>query len=288
MTALNAGSDADVLSNVFASDRDRRAEPAALEERAPPAVSPPVEPAKPDAPKEPTPEQQPSLKARDDIGRFTPQMPVSAHTAEREKWQEKTATETRLREEAERRADDYRRRSDEQAQRLEAVERRMQAAQNPPQPPPDPLVDPEGAFRYQQNEFQQQMLNERLNTSEMLTRAKHGDQIVDEALNAAKRAGAIGHFIKQPNCYAALVTWYADQKVRAEVGTDLNAYRDKLKTSMRQEILDELKKGAVQGQPPPHFPGSLADATSSGNQGQQSISDEALLSNVFASNRKRR
>lgn len=206
-------------------------------------------------------------------------VPLSELLSERKKRQEIE----RLQAEAEARARVY----EQQLQQL------MQQRQPPPQPqqqiePPDPLTDPDGYLRHVQQQFEQRLLNQKLDTSELLARRHYGAQAVDEAFQAAQQAGLIGHFIREADPYGALVEWHRKQKVLAEVGDDPDAYRRRLEEEIKAKVLADLKAGGASGLPQQQrFPGTLANATATGPQG--AVLDEAtMMKDVFGSERRNR
>ena len=223
----------------------------------------------------PAPAQQAPPVSEPDASKADHRVPLSELLTEREKRKQ----DARLREDAEARARQY-------EQQLADMQRRIQAQQNPPPPPPDPYTDPEGAFRYHQEQTAWQNQQTILNTSEMIARSKHGDQLVDEALNAAKQSGAAQHFVNKPDAYRALVDWYTRAKALQEIGPDPQAYRTKLESEIRAKVLEEMKAAGGQQVAQPKFPGSLADATASGQQGG-TLTPQAAISSVFAPDRKK-
>lgn len=285
-----------LLSDVFSSGRDRGADPAAPVETPTPEAQESEQKAEPDKPAEPDakPEGQDDDSKpqgyRDPSTRRS--VPLKELTTEREKRQsaEKAREEeARLRKDAE---DNWRR---TQAQ-VEEIQRKLQAAQNPPQPPPDPNLDPAGALAHERQTIAQAMLNQRLNFSELLARNKHGDAIVDTALKAATDAGVINEawVNRSKDFYGDLISWHRRQQVLQRVGDDPDAYEKTLEEKIRAKVLEELKTGnraVMPGQAPPtqpQFPGTLADVTSTGTNAAQPISDEAVMGSVFGSGRKRK
>lgn len=141
----------------------------------------------------------------------------------------------------------------------------QRAAQQPAQPPIDPNLDPGAAFHALQQQLaqrdaalQEMAVHQRANTSEMLARSKHGDQVVDTAVEAALKSGLNRHFMAQPDPYRALIDWHNSQRVAQEIGNDPNAYRAKIEAEVRAKILAEMRAGTP---PPRNLPPSLATAT---------------------------
>ncbi len=282
-----------LLNDVFSSGRDRGADPAAPAEPEAKAKEPTAEPQSKEAvePESKPEATDPDAKGYRDpsTGRFVPLKELTTEREKRQAAEKSREEEARLRKDAE---DNWRR---TQAQ-VEEIQRRLQASQ-PQQTqaePPDPFLDPAGALAFQRDQFQQEILNQRLNTSEMFARNKHGDQIVDAAFQAANQAGALQHFVRSKDCYGDMIKWHRHQQVLARVGEDPDAYEKTLEEKIRAKVLEELKTGnraVVPGQAPqaqPRFPGSLVDATGTGANVAHPISDEAMMGSVFGSDRKRK
>jgi hypothetical protein len=275
MTTDKSADDA-VLDDVFSSERDRGGK------SAPPEAASTERPAEPQGqqPQEPAPTQEP--QAQDpETGRM---VPLAELLAERKKGKEKVS-------EAERRAI-------EAEARARVFEQQLQAPRQQPQPQrqqvriPDPVAEPEEYARFVHQSTQHAVFEERLHASEERARDKHGDDLVNEAFQAANAAGLIGPqspFFQYRHPWGEMVEWHKKQKVLAEVGTDPQAFRQKVEQEARAKVLAELKAGngpTAQGQPQ-RFPGTLAEATASGKQGAH-LTDEAAMGSVFSTNRDRR
>lgn len=292
MTAEKSADDDGVLNDVFSSGRDRGADSAApVDDPKPePQTAPPANQAEQEPPKAEGEDPKPKGYRDPDTGRF---VPLGELTSEREKRQEAQRArdeEARLRAEAEDRARRY-------EAMIQDMQRRAQAANNPPPPPPDPYVDPEGALSHVQQTLEAQLVSQAFNFSEFRARDKYGDEAVDAAIKAAEKAGAIKHFAntKRPETvYQDLMTWHKRYQAMQEVGDDPAAYKAKLEEEVRRKVLEELQTGKAQvpgipqPQAQPRFPGSLIDATSSGPQGAQPVTGEAVMASIFDSNRKRK
>lgn len=266
-----------VMQDVFGSDRDRGGNDAPPEEEL--EIQPQAEAETPEAEAEPG--EEPTSPGRDpSTGKF---VPVSELVAERKKLKEARDHEAKLRADAEQRASQY-------EQRMLALMAQQAQPRQPAPQPPDPYTDPEGAFAYQQQMMSAQVLDNRLDASEFAVRAQFGDEVVDQALRAAKERGLTGPqspFMQQRHPYKALVDWHKRESALAEIGPDPAAYKKQLADQIRAEVLAELKAGkGPQQRPQPRLPGTLADASSSGVQGTQ-MSDEALAKVLFGSERKR-
>jgi hypothetical protein len=192
------------------------------------------------------PELQPQQPEQTDTGDAAPpaagtvrQVPLEALEAERkgrQDWKEKAI------------------RFEEEARQL-----RMQQEQRAQQPqqPQDPLAS-----------MQQQIVNERFNTSEMLARDKYADldEVVETFVAAAKQNPALA---AQMNSHPHPWKFAYDEgkrlKFAAEIGNDPEAYRKKV----RAEIEAEIRGATQQSQQPaaPGIPQSLAGARSAGARG---------------------
>ena len=271
------------LSDVFGSDRESTGTAAPVADSQSPtrddqgrfsadkaALTPPATPAIP-----------PPVSAPD-TSHTGHQVPISELMTEREKRKQ----EARLREEADANVRKYR-------DLAESYERRIMAAQQQRQAPqaPDPYTEPGEALHHQaqqlRQEFHQTRLNDRANMSERDAVKAHGATLVTEARDAALRAGVAQHFFQNsPDPYDDVVAWHKEQKFRTEVGADPDAYKKRVMDEAKAKVLEELKAGTANGQPA-RFPGSLADATSAGQQGGH-LSDQTAISGVFASDRRGR
>lgn len=278
--------EADVLGDVFASNRDRGADSAAPEVKE--EVTPEPEAKVDDQPEvegeqEAEPSKDPFKQYRDpESGRL---VPLHELKSERTKRQE----EARLREAAEKRAQEL-------EQRYQEAERRLQQAAQPPQQPiqpPDMFADPEGYTQYQQAILGEQLYASRVALSNELLADKlpEYNKTVDYAIdklgqNPIFRQRLISHPL--PGKYA-----YEEGKrlmAMERIGPDPDAFEANLRKQIAEEtraqVLAELKAGGAQKQPT-RFPGTLADATASGAQGAV-LTDEAMMQDVFGSERRSR
>jgi hypothetical protein len=211
-------------------------EPAAV---APGATPQTVEAAPPSAPE---PEPQGDGRARDpETGRF---VPISALLDERDKRQ----AETRKRED---------------------LEQQLQRYQQPQQPEYVP-TDPSGIIQYALAEQQRVAFNERLNTSELMARQAHGEDIVSEAQQAFLSAVGQNPMLQQQlqgqiHPYDFVVKWHKQHKLMSEIGQDPEAWRKSEAEKIRAQVLAELQGQGVSPaqssqQPPPSVVGRPAAA----------------------------
>jgi hypothetical protein len=294
-TEQSASMDA-ALNDVFSPGRGRHEDTAQTEvaEAIPtPAPTPEVEAA-------PQPEAQ-----REDPVDHNKTVSVKEVFDEREKkraYKAKYEEETRLRIEAD----------TERKLLREQLERFMRAPQPAAQPQPQPRQqvrlpdlnqDPEGyihaVLQMQRAELEQARLNDHLNGSEDRAREKHGNDVVNAALEAAKdlNPADIQRLYSLRHPYDELVKWHRSQETLKKVGGDLQGFLTKHEEELTAKILADLKAGRLNvggqpsAQPAPqaqHFPGTLAAATQQGPTGQITKTLGAAVGDVFSTDRKDR
>jgi hypothetical protein len=212
------------------------------EEPATPAPEPSAPVIEAEKPAAPEPEPQGDGRARDpETGRF---VPISALLDERDKRQ----AETRKREE---------------------LEQQLQRYQQPQQPEQIP-TDPSGIIQYALAEQQRIAFNERLNTSELMARQAHGEDIVSEAQQAFLAAVGQNPMLQQQlqgqiHPYDFVVKWHRQHKLMSEIGQDPEAWRKSEAEKIRAQVLAELQGQGVSSasssqQPPPSVVGRPAAA----------------------------
>jgi hypothetical protein len=172
-------------------------------------------------------------------------------------------------------------------------QRRQQMEAQPVQQPakPDPLLDPDGYAKFIRDEIRADLLNER--REESLQRAREANQRdFDEAYIAAQRAIDPALKARMQNSRdpgRTLLEWHREQRTRAEVGNDPNAYFDRrleayLADPTNQAKVVERIRGGIQpagnGKPgPTSLPPSLTRATNAGAAhiaDDDDVSDEGL------------
>ena len=214
------------------------------EEPAPVTTEATPQPAAPEPAAQAAPETEPQGdgRARDpETGRF---VPISALLDERDKRQAETAKRIDL-------------------------EAQLQRYQQPQQPEYVP-TDPSGIIQYALAEQQRVAFNERLNTSELMARQAHGEDIVSEAQQAFLSAVGQNPMLQQQlqgqiHPYDFVVRWHRQHKLMSEIGQDPEAWRKSEAEKIRQQVLAELQGQGVQPaqssqQPPPSVVGRPAAA----------------------------
>src|SRR5690606_30324013 len=197
--------------------------------------------------------------ARDEHGKFAPkadapeaQQPSEPDAAEPEtpegeggKVPHQALHEARQREkEAREEAKEFQRQLHQlQGQMQALLQQRQPQAPQQPQKAPDFWEDPNGFVRHQMTPVQQELQNQREAFSRMMAEDKFGAEAVSGAYQALGMAmqtdpsaqADYQRIMQSPHPYGELVTWHQRRQLLAEVGSDPNAYREKL----RQEIMAE-------------------------------------------------
>jgi len=283
--------DKSMMDDVFNNRGSDMGAPVAAPDAPPatPDTAPPSEPTEDAKPEQDVPEAA-SPQGRDPAtGRF---VPVSELVAERKKLKAQLEERDRLLNEAKARAETYEKQVEE-IRRAVAQEqaRQQQATQKPEEEPePDFVLDPDGWARHRQKQIERQLerqaIDHHVNMSERFARLKHGDEVVDRALQAAYRAGVAAHFINHRDPFEALLAWERSVSVLEETKGDISNYRKQVESEVRQQVLEELKaKGAAGASQ--RFPTTLADQTS--QRGDEVIPNGTdMMDDVFNSSKRRR
>lgn len=164
---------------------------------------------------------------------------------------------------------------------------------------PDPLLDPEGYAKAVREELREEILSDRREDSMRNARDANPKEF-GEAYAAATQNGvdlglkARMQAARDPG--KVLLEWHREQKTRAEVGTDPNAYFDKrLATFLadpanQAKVLEQIRGGvqpATNGKSPPvSLPPSLTRATSAAaiaSADDDDVSDAGLWRHANAS-----
>jgi hypothetical protein len=204
-------------------------------------------------------------------------VPLREVLTEREK--RRAAEDGRL--QAEARAEAYERQLQQLMQQSRTAP--QQAQQQPQQDDiPDPVLDPRGFVAYQQEVIRFQLADQNANYSEARAKQKFGEELVEAAKRAAVQSGLGQQFLYRPDPYEDVVAWYRKATILKEVGSDPDAWRQKVEQDIRAKVMEELKtksSGIA-------LPGSLAQATATGPQGGH-IDMKSMASSVFARDGRR-
>jgi hypothetical protein len=177
--------------------------------------------------------------------------------------------------------------------RAQALEQLFQQQQRQPQTQPQPqeevpdaFSDPQGYVSHVLSQERERQRNQMLNVYEEMVRARYGDEKVSAAFSAAQAAGIVPRLVQQTNPWATLMQWHQDHVVKQEVGSDLEAFKKKIADEAVQKAMAGLKSGS-QAQQQQRFPGSLAAATATGEQGAV-LTEKAAVNDIFGSDRRAR
>lgn len=185
-------------------------------------------------------------------------IPVTALLDEREK-----------RQLAERKAEDAARRLAEMEARIRANQAQQQA--------PDWDMDPQAAAQYQAQTFQQQMTQQRLDTSKFFATREFGAETVEEAIAYFDQNPQLSHqFMNEPSPFHAAVEFYQKQKFLSEVGDNPDAFKESLREQIRQELMAEMTNQTSKPKAPPP---SMAKAPSTG---RDAITPGSTFDNMFS------
>lgn len=207
-----------------------------LEETQPEAPEPvqevAPEPEPPEATGEP-PAEPPA--AQEDSNR---PVPITALLDEREK-----------RQEAQRKAEEAERRAKDLEQRLAAMQQ--------PQPTVDFKDNPQAVIEHR-------LLNERLNTSEIVAAQAHGQDVVEAAKQAFVEAARKDPLLlqqahRQTHPYDFVVKWHKQQSLLSQIGNDPDAW---INAQVEARLQERLAQPPAPKAPPP----SMARAPAAGGE----------------------
>jgi hypothetical protein len=198
-----------------------------------------------------------------------PGQPIVPRTAyEKERQRRQNWVERASRAEAER---------DALAKQLEEAKKGPPPPPAAPLPPIDPATDPEGYTR----RVRAVVLNERLNTSEMMALDKHGKEVIDRETEYFKKRGEAdprlwNELYSQPHPYQWMIDNNATARLHEEIGTDPAAYEARLRAKWEAEQGADPKISPVANLPP-----SLANARSSAPRGMNGFAGPPSLDDIL-------
>jgi hypothetical protein len=229
-----------------------------------------------------TPEKATPAKAAPDPdddaepGEAEPGQPIVPRTAyEKERQRRQNWVERASRAEAER---------DALAKQLEDAKKGPPPPPPQPLPPIDPATDPEGYTRRMRGV----VLNERLNTSEMMALDKHGKEVIDRETEYFKKRGEAdprlwAELYSQPHPYQWMIDNNGTARLHEEIGTDPAAYEQKLRAKWEAERGADPLVSPVANLPP-----SLANARSSAPRGMNGFSGPPSIDDILKRPERRR
>lgn len=179
----------------------------------------------------------------------------------------------------------------QQNQRLESL---SNPAQVEPETP-DPLLDPDNFVNslHQSfdekingvtNQFTQEMRKMVASNSFENARRVHGDEFVAAAIEAADRAGIGDQLAKGTSMdpVGDAVQWYRNQIALHEIGSDPNAYRERIEKQMREKIAKELQEKRDLTTVKKDVPPSLNAKTNASNAGGELGDDEDFFNEIMS------
>jgi len=191
----------------------------------------------------------------------------------------------------------------EQGQRFDQLFSALQRQQQPPAPqqpqkPADFWEAPETAVQSYVAQaitpLQQMMAQQREQSSQMFAESQHGKATVDEALADMKGRLLSGdqtarleyqRIMASPHPYGALVDWHKQQRIVGEIGTDIGAYREKLKAEILAELQAEGQSqkpaGNTPGAPQTTMPSNFATARNVGSRSGPAWAGPTPLADIF-------
>lgn len=158
--------------------------------------------------------------------------------------------------------------------RLDQIERYL--AQQNQQPTPSLRDDPEGYMSAFAQQLAARDANLAAEMSERFARTQHGDEVVNEAFEAAEAANALDQFKGKKDAWGDLVKWHKSQKAMKEIGDDPAAYRERLRQELMAELTAERAKNPA-NQPTP----SLAGETNLGTRTPPAWSGPTPLDDIL-------
>lgn len=145
--------------------------------------------------------------------------------------------------------------------RLDAYEREKNK-----EPAPDFFEDPAAAAQYQQNTILQQVNAQKAQQSKFFAEREFGAEKVAEAtayFSQSPELMQISHqLMNEPSPFHAAVEFMERQKAVQEIGPDPEAYKEKLREEIRQEMLGQAQTRQTPSTKAP--PPSMAKAPSAG------------------------
>lgn len=176
---------------------------------------------------------------------------------------------------------DERDKAKEYKAKMEELERKL-AANEPKEPVPDALDDPEGFQKHIQSEAQRQAQQVRFELSEDMAIAKHGNELVEKAnewamQKAKANQGFKNDILTSRNPYEFIVSEYnRDSRANSVTDSDWEQFQQWKAAQSQISPVDETKQ--EQSTPPPQ---SLAGAPSAGGVAHVATGAGAAFDDIF-------
>ncbi len=165
-------------------------------------------------------------------------------------------------------------------QRLEALERGQKPAQQEEADDgPDPLLDPKGYAKHVREGIRNELLNERREDS-MKAASEANPEAFNEAYKASVEAMRSGDVTIRARMHNArdpgkeLLKWHKEQKVKAEVGDDIEAYVErKVQERIAAQARPNAQTQQPDGRPRTSLPPSLNGASRANTTLKSAVDD---------------
>lgn len=180
--------------------------------------------------------------------------------------------------------------------RMQELERQIQALSNPPRPteppapPPALWDDPEAYLKLQLNPVQSELERTRNLVLELHASTRYGADKVQAAVDAVKSitpGSPEWHALeaetsKAANPYESLVKWHERQTVNAEIGGDLEAYKQKvIQDYLAAQQQQPQPTPTPQPAPAPNLPTAFAKTPAGGPRGGAEYGGPRPLSEIM-------
>jgi len=178
----------------------------------------------------------PEAKERPAVDDDAPQVPS---------WREREINEEKRAAIAER--DALKAERDRFAYEQQEFRRRLAQLEKPAEAPakPDPLLDPQGYQDFLERRFEERLVNERREFSLSMAKRTYKEEF-DEAYATAQKyvdPALRARMQQSSDPGETLIAWFRDLKVRAEVGNDTAAYRQRVRDEAMKD--PEFRKAAI-------------------------------------------
>ena len=179
---------------------------------------------------------------------------------------QQTAPITALLDEREKRQE-AQRRAEEADRKMRELQAELQSFKQPKVEAPDWFEDPQAAARHQAQTVEQQFQHRMMQQSRFWAEREFGADEVNAAVAYFdQHPEQSQQFQSHPSPFHAAVEFYKRQQVVAEVGSDPEAFRQKLREEIRAELEAEYKNAAPVQSRPKAPPPSIASAPSQGGE----------------------
>lgn len=181
------------------------------------------------------------------------------------------------------------------------LRKQLEALQKPPPPPQQQQQQPAQQFQFTPWEvdparrYQEELVNEKFERSELMMRSKHGDEVVDQLINDFAQLTAQNPTLRmqlfaQRDPFGWAHKEVERQRLLREVGDDPTSYEQKLRAKWEAEMAARQPPQVAlpQNTPAPAMPPSLANVRSAAPRAAPQWSGPLSDDQVAADMRERR